>query len=202
MLKFDYVRLYFEFVAYRWFAGPPRPSLAVSSPHTAASSSNECLGRIEPVSGKREYKVDIMLRGAIMSEIWVGVDGDVSKERLAVAVRPGVEARSVENNKVAIKALTRKLKKLEPQRVVLEATGGYEYELASSLGKAGLSVVVNPRQVLDFAKATGGLAKTDPIDAKILAHFAEAVKPPCRTVRDPQLDELISWSHVIGRWSR
>lgn len=74
---------------------------------------------------------------------------------------------------------------------MLEATGGYEYELALRLSKAGLAVaVVNPRQVRDFARAVGRLAKTDPIDARILAHFAEAVKPPCRTVKDPQLDEL------------
>ena len=124
-----------------------------------------------------------------MNEVWVGVD--VSKGRLDVAVRPGDEAWSVENGKAAIKALTRKLKKLCPQRIVLEATGGYEYELARCLGKAGLPVaVVNPRQVRDFARATGRLAKTDPIDAKILAHFAEAVKPQCRAIKDRQLDEL------------
>jgi transposase len=124
-----------------------------------------------------------------MSEVWVGVE--VSKGRLDVAIRPGDEAWSVENSKITIKALTRKLKKLEPERIVLEATGGYEYELARSLEKAGLPVaIVNPRQVRDFARATGRLAKTDPIDAKILAHFAEAVKPPCRAVKDPQLDEL------------
>jgi transposase len=96
-----------------------------------------------------------------MSEVWVGVD--VSKGRLDVAIRPGDEAWSVENSKITIKALTRKLKKLEPERIVLEATGGYEYELARSLEKAGLPVaIVNPRQVRDFARATGRLAKTDP----------------------------------------
>jgi transposase len=121
--------------------------------------------------------------------VWVGVD--VSKERLDVAVRPGDEAWSEQNNPAGIKALTRRLKKLAPQRIVLEATGGYEYELALQLGKAGLPVaVVNPRQVRDFAKAVGRLAKTDPIDAKILSHFAEAVKPPSRLVKDPKLDVL------------
>ncbi len=124
-----------------------------------------------------------------MNEVWVDVDD--SKGRLDVAVRPGDEAWLVENGKAAIKALTRKLKKLCTQRIVLEATGGYEYELARCLGKAGLPLaVVNPRQVRDFARATGRLAKTDPIDAKILAHFAEAVKPQCRAIKDPQLDEL------------
>jgi transposase len=124
-----------------------------------------------------------------MSEVSIGID--VSKEGLDIAVRPTGEAWSEQNNKVGIKALTLKIKKLSPQRVVLEATGGYEYELALRLGKAGLPVaVVNPRQVRDFARAVGRLAKTDPIDAMILAHFAEAVKPPCRPVKDQQLDEL------------
>jgi len=116
---------------------------------------------------------------------------DVSKEGLDIAVRPGDEAWSEQNNQAGIKALTRRLKKLAPQRIVLEATGGYEYELALQLGKAGLPVaVINPRQVRDFAKAVGRLAKTDPIDAKILSHFAEAVKPPCRLMKDPKLEVL------------
>jgi transposase len=124
-----------------------------------------------------------------MSEIWVGVD--VSKQRLDVAVRPLEEAWSMKNDQAGIKALVGKLKKLAPQRIVLEATGGYEYELAFRLMKAGLPVaVVNPRQVRDFARAVGKLAKTDPIDAKILAHFAEAVKPPCRAVKEQPLEEL------------
>ncbi len=106
-----------------------------------------------------------------MSEVWVGID--VSKEGLDVAVRPGDEAWSVKNDQAGIKVLTRQMKKLFPQRIVLEATGGYEYELALRLGRAGLPVaVVNPRQVRDFARAVGRLAKTDPIDASILAHFA------------------------------
>jgi transposase len=124
-----------------------------------------------------------------MSEVWIGVD--VSKESLDVAVRPAGEAWSAQNNNVGMKALTGRLKKLKPQLIVLEATGGYEYELALRLSKAGLPVaVVNPRQVRDFARAVGKLAKTDPIDARILAHFAEAVKPPCRHVKDQKLDEL------------
>ena len=112
-----------------------------------------------------------------MSEVWVGID--VPKEGLDVAVRPGDEAWSVKNDYAGIKALTLKIKKLSPQRIASEATGGYEYELALRLGKAGLSVsVVNPLQVRDFQRAVGRLAKTDPIDAKVLAHFAEAVSRP------------------------
>jgi transposase len=134
-----------------------------------------------------------------MSEMWVGVD--VSKLRLDVAVRPLKEIWSMSNDQAGIKELTGKLKKLGPQRIVLEATGGYEYELAFRLMKAGLPVaVVNPRQVRDFARAVGKLAKSDPIDAKILAHFAEAVKPPCRAVKDQQQDEVVTWSPAIGSW--
>jgi transposase len=105
-----------------------------------------------------------------MNEIWVGVD--VSKQSLDVAVRPGEESSSEQNSQAGIKALTRRLKKLVPQRIVLEATGGYEYELALRLGKAKLPVaIVNPRQARDFARAVGKLAKTDPIDAKILSYL-------------------------------
>ena len=124
-----------------------------------------------------------------MSELWVGVD--VSKTRLDVALRPSDEAWSVNNDQAGAKALASRLKKLSPQRIVLEATGGHEYELALRLEKVGLPVVVvNPRQVRDFARAVGRLAKTDPIDAKILAHFAEAVKPPCRPIKSQQLNDL------------
>ncbi len=110
-----------------------------------------------------------------MGEIWVGVD--VSKHSLDVAVRPLDQAWSVKNDQAGIKALTGKLKKLGPQRIVLEATGGYEYELAFELMKAGLPVaVVNPRQVRDFARAIGKLAKTDPV----VSEYSNAlpVRPP------------------------
>src|SRR5215212_1550410 len=81
-----------------------------------------------------------------------------------------------------IKNLTKTLAKRSPQLIVLEATGGHEYAAACALMKAGLPVaVVNPRQVRDFARAVGKLAKTDPIDARILAHFGEAVQPACRS---------------------
>jgi transposase len=98
----------------------------------------------------------------------------------------------VGNNDLAgAKALAGKLKKLSRQRIVLEATGGHEYELALRLEKVRLPVaVVNPRQVRDFARTVGRLAKIDPIDAKILAHFAEAVKPPCRPMKGQQLNDL------------
>jgi transposase len=81
----------------------------------------------------------------------------------------------------------------------LEATGGYEHAPAYNLLKAGLAVaIINPRQVRDFARAVGKLAKTDPIDAKIIAHFAEAVQPPIRPIADQQLEEIGQWPRAIS----
>jgi len=130
-----------------------------------------------------------------MDAIWVGVD--VSKQRLDVAIRPAGEVSTISNDEAGIKALTKMLKKWSPQLIVLEATGGHEYAAAYSLMKAGLAVaVVNPRQVCDFARAVGKLAKTDPLDAKILAHFGEAVQPPARPVADQKLEEI---GHLVTR---
>jgi transposase len=124
-----------------------------------------------------------------MEAIWAGID--VSKGRLDVAVRPAGEVAAVDNDEAGIKTLLKLIAKWSPQLIVMEATGGYEYACAYCLMKAGLSVaVVNPRQVRDFARAVGRLAKTDPIDAKILAHFAEAVQPPARAIADQELQEI------------
>ena len=130
-----------------------------------------------------------------MDAIWIGID--VSKRCLDVAVRPAGEILKVDNDETGIKKLVRLMTKWSPQRIVLEATGGHEYAAAYALMKAGLPVaVVNPRQVRDFARAVGKLAKTDPIDARILAHFGEAVQPPARPVPDQQLDEI---GHLVTR---
>jgi transposase len=124
-----------------------------------------------------------------LGTIWVGID--VCKQRLDVAIRPIGEVLSVANDETGVKHLTKVLRKWSPQLIVLEATGGYERGATSSLMKAGLAVaVVNPRQVRSFARALGKLAKTDPIDANILAHFAEAVQPPVRPVVDQQQEEI------------
>ena len=130
-----------------------------------------------------------------MGAIWVGID--VSKRCLDVAIRPAGETLSIDNDDAGIKKLARTLAKWSPQLIVLEATGGHEYAAAYALMKAGLPVaVVNPRQVRDFARAVGKLAKTDPIDARILAHFGEAVQPPVRPVPDQQLEEI---GHLVTR---
>jgi transposase len=93
----------------------------------------------------------------------------------------------VANHQRGIAGLIKQLKKLSVSRIVLEASGGYEIAAASELAAAGLPVaVVNPRQVRDFARATGRLAKTDAIDARVLAHFAELIQPHPRPLPDAQ----------------
>ena len=102
----------------------------------------------------------------------VGID--VSKEWVDVAVRPTGESWQVGQDREAIDALVVQLKALAPQLVVMEATGGYERSLVAALGVAGVPVaVVNPRQVRDFARSQGILAKTDRLDAAVIAHFGE-----------------------------
>lgn len=113
------------------------------------------------------------------SPTFIGID--VSKARLDVAMRPSGENESVSNDQPGIKALVKRLSELQPALIVLEATGGVERQLTRALASAELPVVVvNPRQVRDFAKATGQLAKTDSIDARVLARFAQAVRPAVR----------------------
>ena len=114
---------------------------------------------------------------------------DVSKSRLDVAL--GDQFFSVEHTEEKLSELVEKLKAASPQLIVLEASGGLENPLVVYLAEAGLPVVViNPRQVRDFAKATGKLAKTDKIDAKTLSRFAEAIKPQQRPIKDAQRRQL------------
>ena len=118
-----------------------------------------------------------------MDSIIVGID--VAKDRLDVALRPGGEVFVVERNAGGLELLVQRLKPLAPSLVVLEATGGFETVAAAALAAAGLPVViVNPAQVRAFAKAIGQRAKTDPIDAAVIAHFAEATKPEPRPLAD------------------
>lgn len=108
-----------------------------------------------------------------MEKVVVGID--VSKDRLDIAVRPSGEAFVVERSAVGLETLVERLKRLAPHLVALEATGGFETVVAAALGAAELPVViVNPAQIRAFAKALGKRAKTDPIDAGVIAHFAEA----------------------------
>ena len=124
-----------------------------------------------------------------ISPIFIGID--VSKARLDVAVRPSGESESVSNDEDGIKALVKRLGEIQPALIVLEATGGVERLVARALSSAELPVVVvNPCQVRDFAKATGQLAKTDSIDAGVLARFGEAVRPALRPFPDEVTLEL------------
>ena len=110
-----------------------------------------------------------------MENIIVGID--VSKDRLDVAVRPSGEVFAVERNAAGLERLVARLRALSPRVVALEATGGFETIVAAALASAGLPVVVvNPAQIRCFAKAIGQRAKTDPIDAAVIAHFAEATQ--------------------------
>jgi len=114
---------------------------------------------------------------------WVGID--VAKAQLDVCVLPAVDRWRSANTPPEIDALVTRLGALAPTLVVLEATGGYEAPVAAALAAAGLAVaVVNPRQVRDFAKATGLRAKTDRLDAAVLARFAERVQPAPRPLPD------------------
>jgi len=122
-------------------------------------------------------------------QVWIGID--VAKAHLDIAVRPSGEQWRSGADDAALTALAARLQTLAPTLVVLEATGGLQTRVASVLGAAGLPVaVVNPRQVRDFAKATGRLAKTDALDAQVLAQFAEAVRPAVRPLADAQTQAL------------
>ena len=129
-------------------------------------------------------------------DVFVGID--VSKDRLDVHVRPLGSGFSVANDAAGHAALVARLKPLRSKRVVLEATGGYERALWIALSEAGLvAAVVNPRQVREFARASGRLAKTDRLDAAVIAHFAETFSPAGMRNPDRVADRL--GEHVLYR---
>jgi transposase len=126
---------------------------------------------------------------------FVGID--VAKAQLDIALRPTGERWAVPNDAEGIATLVERLQAHHPALIVLEATGGLERAATVALAAAGLPVVVvNPRQARDFARATGQLAKTDALDARALAHFAEAVRPTPRPLPDAQTQELRA---LLGR---
>lgn len=122
-------------------------------------------------------------------ETFIGID--VSKKQLDVAVLPDAKHKVYPNNEQGIGQLASFLKSLSPSLIVLEATGGIEVPCVGILAAEGLPVVVvNPRQIRDFAKATGRLAKTDAIDAQTIARFGETVRPEIRELKSPEMQEL------------
>ncbi len=129
-----------------------------------------------------------------MERTFVGID--VAKQHVDIHVRPTDERFRLLRDEAGLGTLIERLRPLGPVLVVLEATGGYEVPVAAALGSAGLPVaVVNPRQIRDFARATGQLAKTDILDARIIALFAEAVQPEARplpTAQAQALGELVA----------
>jgi transposase len=121
--------------------------------------------------------------------VFVGID--ISKARLDIALVPGNGSFSLPNTEVGVQQLVARLKKVQPQIILLEATGGYEYLVVAALREASLAACfINPRQVRDFARSLGILAKTDAIDALVLARFAERLRPEPRPLPDAAQQEL------------
>lgn len=109
-------------------------------------------------------------------DTFIGID--IAKGRLDIASRPSGESWACANDDPGISDLIKRLRCLRPTLVVMEATGGYERSLVTALAAAGLPfAVVNPRQVRDFARGLGLLEKTDKLDARVLAHFADVARP-------------------------
>jgi transposase len=129
-----------------------------------------------------------------MEQVFVGID--VAKDRLDVHVQPRGDAFAVARDGEGLAVLVERLRAMTPALIVSEATGGFEQVVAGTLGSAGLPVVVvNPRQIRDFARALGRLAKTDRLDAEVIALFAERVRPEPRPLPDQQarlLGELVA----------
>jgi transposase len=126
-----------------------------------------------------------------MSAPHVFVGMDVAKAQRDIAVRPSGEHWAVANDDPGIAGLVVRLQAVQPTLIGLEATGGYQRAVVAARAAAALPVVVvNPRQVRDVANATGQLATTDALDARAVAHFAEAVRPTPRPLPEAQTEEL------------
>ncbi len=135
------------------------------------------------------------------TDVFVGID--VANTRLAVALHQSGETWTVPNDEAGIATLVAPLQQRRVARIVLEATGGLELPRLSALGAAALpAVAVNSRQVRAFAKALGRLAKTDRLDAHVLALFAARVRPALRPLPDQATQALSAWGPVGANWSR
>jgi transposase len=146
------------------------------------------------MQGRASNSQEVLMEQEVIMEqevTYVGID--VAKAQVDVAIRPTNDRWEIPRDEAGIRKLVSQMKTLEPVMVLLEASGGLEVTLVAALAAESVPVVVvNPRQVRDFARATGKLAKTDALDAAVLAHFAEAVRPPVRPLRDAETQVLNS----------
>jgi transposase len=165
----------------------PRVNEPVNEQGAASVRLSECLN-------SRKGRLSPHLQGWVMDEpryVTTCVGIDVSKDRLDVHLRPSDESFAVTHDGKGLENLVERLAALDVSMIVLEATGGFETTVAAALASAGLPLsVVNPRQIRDFARALGRLAKTDAIDAKVIALFAERMKPEARPISSPQAQKL------------
>jgi len=126
---------------------------------------------------------------ANLAEVFVGID--VSKNRLDIAIWGRKEYWQIKNEDRGFIELIGKMREIQPTLIVLEATGGLELPLVAEITLAGLPIaVVNPKRIRDFARSAGQLAKTDKLDARIIAHFAQAVRPEIRHLRSEEEEHL------------
>ena len=173
--------------------GSPQPP-RVSEPEKKQGAPST--GSIENPNSRLGRKPSPHSQGRVMerhpaSPSFVGAGIDLSKDRLDVYVRPSGQVFAIARDGQALAQLVADLLTLAPALIVLEATGGFETTVAAALASAGLPLaVVNPRQIRDFARATGRLAKTDALDAQIIALFAERIRPEPRPLADADSQSL------------
>jgi transposase len=152
-------------------------------------SPNSCVGTDPASQGWATARLSALEAQMKLAGVFVGID--VAKAALVVATRPESVSWTAANDAVGIARTLERLRSVQPGLIVLEATGGYETAVVAALVAAGLPVVVvNPRQVRDFGRSTGQLAKTDTLDADLLALFAERVQPEPRPLPDAALRDL------------
>ena len=160
---------------------------ALNAEHPVGRATPRAAGAEDP--GPRQEPAAPVVPPPLPTECWVGID--VAKAHLDVATWPSVERLRVARDEAGLATLTAWLRARTPRLIVLEATGGLEVPVVTALVEAGLPVaVINPRQARDFAKATGRLAKTDALDAAVLAHFGHAIRPEPRPWKDAETQEL------------
>ena len=171
----------------RRIPGSARPSSSEATALTLREFEQSNGTQIPHLEGRTRWS-EYITEGVLMS-VWVGID--VAKDSLEVHIRPSGRCLSISNCADGIGELVREMVALKPQLIVLEATGKLEKLAMCALAGAGLSVArINPRQARDFARAIGRTAKTDKIDAEVLAHYAEAVNPEPRRLSESESSEL------------